>query len=526
MAGAGGLKQMGMGAKARLGEWLAAQQGVSDSWERTLHVVVLLGILGLAFYMGMLPKTDYRYPIHVDEWAHYGLAQATVDPGGNYPHPVYGTTSHAPRGGRIIRHRQAGFHTLLGGIQLLSGVSWITLFRYLPPFFLVITAFMAYLWGRREGFGLEAAVLVTLVPTTLRILGPGFLVPMAMGLLLLPVVLLLISRFEFTLRASLLLALCLAFLAFAHPGMAFYLVLIVLVHIAFFALYRRVSFWTRVQLLGLAVLGPLLAWGLVTQVQNVGLGGVAALLTEVDTTPKLPKIYQEVLLSYGIIPLGLFVLGIIRLVWRLEWKSLALASSAILILGLISLYARYSVGNQTLADRGLLLLITLAALVGGYGLGELRWNWWRLVPWVPVDARWVQHAGVGVALSLVAITLALGIPSRMNEPYYRIVDDVRYSDTQWIREYTGDKYRRILAEPTWGLAMAPLAGKYAYTNSNAVFPDLPERVEAALAKLREGPVDTSWFVENDVDIVYQARDRSNPDFIQPRPGIFLLRKSN
>ncbi|MFC1967279.1 hypothetical protein ACFLV2_01355, partial [Chloroflexota bacterium] len=138
--------------------------------------------------MSSIPHWDYGYPLHVDEWWRYGDAQALIDNGRiTYPDPF---EADAAPGTDI----EAGYHLWLGEIQLITGVSWLTLFRYLPGAILALLAFLAYAFGKEKGFGLGAALLAALVPTTVRLLGPAFLLPVALGLLFIPLALIILRH--------------------------------------------------------------------------------------------------------------------------------------------------------------------------------------------------------------------------------------------------------------------------------------------------------------------------------------------
>jgi len=76
-----------------------------------------------------------------------------------------------------------------GVFKSISGISWLTIFRYFPGIIFIITVLSVYILAQREGFGVEAAFFTCLIPTTVGILGPGFMVPVSIGLLFTPLVL-------------------------------------------------------------------------------------------------------------------------------------------------------------------------------------------------------------------------------------------------------------------------------------------------------------------------------------------------
>lgn len=140
---------------------------------------LLLPIIALACYIAFIPHQNYLYPVHIDEWVHQAYSEAIIKAGGTtYPDPFFGELTVSLR-----TNLETGFHLFWGIFHQISGISWLTIFRYFPSIILAITVLAVYIMGQRQGFGWEAAFFVALIPTTVGILGPGFLVPVATGLL-------------------------------------------------------------------------------------------------------------------------------------------------------------------------------------------------------------------------------------------------------------------------------------------------------------------------------------------------------
>ena len=181
-----------------------------------LDYLILLPILGLAFYIAFIPHQNYPYPLHVDEWVHLVNSKALMGAGSvTFP-------------GSILL--EAGFHLFWGTFQAISGISWMDIFRYFPGIILIITVLSVYILAHREGFGLAAAFLTCLIPTTVGILGPAFLVPVAMGLLFIPLSLFVAFNFR-TWWSYLVLFLFTSFLLSIHAPSAICLVIILIPYI-------------------------------------------------------------------------------------------------------------------------------------------------------------------------------------------------------------------------------------------------------------------------------------------------------
>ncbi|GAG90991.1 unnamed protein product, partial [marine sediment metagenome] len=164
-----------------------------------LDFLILLPIVALAFYLAFIPHQSYPYSVHVDEWVHLAHSKAMLQAGSTtYIDPFFGESTIGPTSAfsQMGPHLYTGYYLFWGVFQQISGLSWLTIFKYFPAIIFVITVLSAYILGRREGFGLEAALFTCLIPTTVGILGPGFMVPVAFGLLFIPLALFLVLNFR------------------------------------------------------------------------------------------------------------------------------------------------------------------------------------------------------------------------------------------------------------------------------------------------------------------------------------------
>ena len=147
-----------------------------------LDYLMLPLILALAFYVTYIPNLNYPYLVHIDEWVHLAHSKALQQAGSvTFMEAFYGETVFS-----LSSNLEAGFHLYWSVFQSISGIPWLTLFRYFPSVVFVITVLSVYVMAKREGYGWEASLLTCLIPTTVGVLGPAFMVPVAMGLLFLP----------------------------------------------------------------------------------------------------------------------------------------------------------------------------------------------------------------------------------------------------------------------------------------------------------------------------------------------------
>ncbi|MBI4187792.1 MAG: hypothetical protein HY529_01145 [Chloroflexi bacterium] len=109
--------------------------------------LMLLPILGLAFYIAFIPHQNYPYPLHVDEWVHLARAKAMMQAGNlAFTEPFFGQETVT-----FSSNLEAGFHLFWGVFQSLSGISWMDIFRYFPGIMFMITVLSVYILASREG---------------------------------------------------------------------------------------------------------------------------------------------------------------------------------------------------------------------------------------------------------------------------------------------------------------------------------------------------------------------------------------
>ena len=149
-----------------------------------------------------------------------------------YSHPLYGGGEWANNDsdGIVTRHREAGFHIFLSQFQMISGIEWMTIFRLGPTFFSLIFVFACFFIGGIKKWGYEAAFLAALLPTTNGLLGLGFLVPVAWGMFMVPILLKICHDFEFSYRSIPFLWLLMVYVMLTHPASTFYLTFILGIH--------------------------------------------------------------------------------------------------------------------------------------------------------------------------------------------------------------------------------------------------------------------------------------------------------
>jgi len=472
---------------------------------------MLAAILGFAFYMAYIPHIDYRYPIHVDEWYHYGVSQALLEEGDlGFVDPFFGE-------GPVEDHPEMGYHLFLSQIKLFTGLSWLDIFRFLPAFIFVLTTFMAYVFGRRSNFGLEAAFFVALIPTTVRILGPSFLVPVALGISLLPLILFLLHYFNIGIVKAFLLLLLLSFIFLMHPPTGVAATLIVGIYAVMLALGRRRErgWWRSPALILAAMVVP---WLTIMLKYSPSIAELMRIIGEARSY-RLPMVY-DAFDKFGYLPLALFALGILLLTLRWKARDWSLVLSSAIFLVILFLFAQVHVGVPVMYDRGWMYFFLTAGIIAAFATREV---YRRCRKYLSPHVRSAPALALSLVLVLTMASAFQGVHNRLEEPYYRIIDDSVYTDLLWIRENLDDRYQRAVVAPQMAIAFAPLTSKFIYA-SNASNQVVPARVAEVSKFFTEGANDTQWLMEKHIDIVYTWQPVNNPDLEKVAEHIYILRR--
>jgi hypothetical protein len=485
-------------------------------------------IMGFAFYTSLIPRLDYSYPLHTDEWTHFAEAR-TIATEGTIPFfdPVTGEDRADPitEETRSSPHFEVGYHLFLAEFQLLTGLPWLDIFRYLPSAVFALAALSAYIFGNRRGFGLEAALFASLVPTTVRFLGPAFAVPVALGLFFVPLVLFLVSDFWASKGLPMLLLLLLSFLFIAHVPTAVFASLIIAVYGLFQTLRRALSRrpMRRRALAHLAmVLAAVALSSLPLLAYNNWLVGEAA----AESLPQdLLVAPGGIIPRLGYIPYPLFVLGLALLARSGRRTDRALLVITVLVASYAFLHYEFGVGNAALYSRSILYLSLLLLLIAGLATSRVRG--WLATLLSPRWAGGASFAAAGLVLGAFMLpSLGLSLESRYDEQYYRRINDTEYEDFVWMRDNLCSGYERALMDPQFGRAFAAISGRYAYAAiPTTAAPVRPTQVDEAKLVLRDGVPDADWLREHGVSIVYSTRRVENPELVQVHDRVYVLPES-
>lgn len=473
-----------------------------------LEYLILLPILALAFYITFIPHLSYPYAVHIDDWtvlAHMGSIQQTGQL--LFEDPFTG------QAGDMYSMMSRGFHLIWAVFQFISGLSWMTIARYFPSIIFMVTVLSVYVLARREGFGWEAAFFASLMMTTVGILGPAFLIPVAMGLLFIPLTIFLAFNFRhFWAYLTIFIFTC--FLLSMHAPTAICMVLILVPYIL---IKLKSEFWHSLRLtlaLGIPFLGALaVIFDFFLQ--------TARELLEFQPLPQHID-FPHMIADYGYLPIVFGLIGTFVLAMRGTKKGYALVLGLLVVLLMESIYFTLHYGIKIVYWRGLVIMMLILNIIAGAGL---MWVKELKLP-KNIAARLklpLISRNIGRVLCLVVIffTLVTVIPSRHDIPYYHMIDDYDYEAFVWIRDNIDDDYDMAILDPWKATAFTAITHKKVFSLIHSFHSPQSAMVEEYLAG---GCTDTDLLIENDISIIYSRLPCSNPDVTEVRENIYLLRE--
>ncbi|MBI4267553.1 MAG: hypothetical protein HY662_02080 [Chloroflexi bacterium] len=481
---------------------------------------ILVPILALAFYIAFIPHLGYPYAVHIDEWEQIAYSEAVLRAGDiHWTNPFLGHVERGP-----VALLEVGYRILIGVFHKLSGISWMNIARYFPSALFVVTVSSVYIFTRRMGFGWEAAFFTALIPTTVGILGPAFLVPVALGLTFIPLCLFVAFNYK-SVRSYVVLGLLMSFLVIMHAPSA---VLLTLILFPFILFGLRSDFKHS--------LGVMLAIALPLIVSLPWTSGMV--LSEVKSlaVAKEPLLHHDLLSlrsDYGLWPIVLSLYGTFILAIKSSRINYSLVASLLFLLATLAIFYSLHYGTDKLYLRGLLYTMLLMGTVAGAGLLALRKL--ELPGMAAIKAKSpVLMRTIGILLCLVVVggTLVTVVPARQAILYYHMIDKDDYEAFVWIRDNVNASYQTAIVDPWKATAFTAVTGKQVYTRI-VLSPEPSD--ERALDFIRTGSKDTGFLVENRITIVYtrtfdgQANTdfgSQNPNLLEVRRNIYLLKPAS
>ncbi|UCF07964.1 MAG: hypothetical protein JSW28_10045 [Thermoplasmata archaeon] len=474
----------------KIRKWLAVSfwKGMIQRAPRTVkkaHVVLLL-VICFAAVLNYQPHFDYPFPLHTDEWHYVIRGQSLV----NVQDFSEQTGSYA----------ETGYLALLIVIIQFTGISWFDLVLLLPTLVLSYAIILFFLVGRKHGLGHLVIFLLLLIPTSVRYLGPVFMVPVALFLVTLPLALLILNRSKP--RSLALLPLLVISQVLVHPPSALALFFVILASAVMMIKAnskRAIGIFAILGCLAALSVLPLDLW-----VSDLKWSEV----TEHGSFFLAPPSFTGYITTIGILLLFLSLLGAVNILKeksRLGITVLIITSALILLVGIfVYVFPRFN--NVTaLHDRTVFCLMVVLVIPGGFGIKGLA----------KLDFR--------LAFCTIAVLLVVSSGLHFEAEYYHIIDEGEYEDFLWIKENLNDSCEKAVLHPWKAIAFRAVTGKEVYYSvpqgPSSVYESRMREVEDFFADECQ---DTSFLTRHGITIVYTKGACTNPDLQQVHPRIYVL----
>jgi len=438
--------------------------------------IFLSAIILIAIIFSIYPRLDYSFPLHRDEWDRITLANAIIkEKSIVFTDPFLGE--------KIFNsHLEIGFILLLAEIKLISNLSWENIFRIYPVFISSLITLATYILTRKSGYGLQAAFFSSMIPTSVRLLGPAFFVPVSLGLIYIPLSIFLLFFYKSTMsRVGFTIFLC--FLLYEHPPTGVTLILISSIYILKEKEAEIIPWIITAIILSIPQL-----------INYIEIRGREAIVF------KTFVYFSNIISEYGLLPSLLFVIGS-YLILKNRDKDVIFVYSTILLLFINFIYRQFEWTFLIMPERNYLYLMFIMSIPAGYALSRIK----------------NRH----ILLILVVATFILAFQHHLNTQYYHIIDEKEYNDFIWIKNNLEGK---AIIDPWKAIAFTALAEKPVYsTISLGPNPNAEKRNKEITKFFKLSCNNTDFLLKNNISIVYSHEGCKNPDLKKVRDRIYILK---
>ena len=484
---------------------------------------ILLAIIIFAGLMMLLPhiRDGYFLPFHVDEWEHWVNTRAVMSTGStSFIHPYTGSGS--------LRHPEIGFHLITSSILWASGSNINTVFVFMPFFLGMFLSLTAFCIGQRcmSKFGLYAAFTVAFIPTTCRMMGPSFYVPVGLGLLFVAFSLWLVSREK--ILGSIILGFTVASTFVMHPPTAFAELLIIFSYSIVLLLKKKIRL--SLMTMGVICIPMLLVAFIATRWSYLIDMAVEAFFEgkqflDLDLPPIWVEFEHLSFLIWGLAAIGIyfsFTKG------KTIVRTVSLSIFGFLLI--IGLYSKLGYGLPLLYERSFLFLFLMITLLSGYAIFVLS----RLIKDFISKMNFIKNPKVKkifprfIPYIFLFLIFCLAFPVHMNIPYYQMISEEEYETFVWIdnniESYNNQtiNYDTAAVDPFKASPFCAVSNLYIVSSSMSPLYGY-SRSEEVLSFLSNCCQDESFLTEFDVSVVYTTSCCNNSNFTMIHPNVYIYK---
>ena len=238
--------------------------------------------------------------------------------------------------------------------------------------------------------------------------------------------------------------------------------------------------------------------------------------------PSEPYVFMpSIIETYGYLPIVFSFLGTMLLVIKGGKKNYGLIFGLLTLSVLLVIFFRLHYGVPILYERGLMYLMLMLSILAGAGLSWVRMLRFPSKPNNIIKFFFTRNAGNILFLVIICIVLAIGIPSRQQTFYNQFINDQDYRAFVWIRDNLDEQYEKAVLDPWKATAFTAITQKNIYTRIHG---GTKTSDMTAYYFLIDGCTDTTFLRENGISIVYGHCDCDNPNLIEIRDNIYVLRE--
>ncbi|MFC2154083.1 hypothetical protein ACFLRC_01190 [Candidatus Altiarchaeota archaeon] len=334
-----------------------------NQWEKFSEKIPSMIPVLLLFLIVYMPHQYYGLPFHTDSWISLDLAKHIIDKQEiSFSSPFGGETVIYPRGS----------HTLIALLSIVSGLSLVDISIYLPSFLYAALGLAFYALAKII-FEEKEAALFTLALSPLAIsnytmLGPAYLVPLAVGSILVINYFYFLVSSKYRQRIFLLPALALfSTVALTHINTTLFAIVSSMLFLFFSLLWER-KFLADVVIILFLILAIVGSAGIFIEI--FGFEKVQELFWQYLVLEK-EKPYQDYIALEGFIPAFLITVSLYYILLRFEKKALSFLVPIFVFLVLESIAYWFASGFFIRYRRIIYFLVLLTPLLAGFGAYNL-----------------------------------------------------------------------------------------------------------------------------------------------------------
>jgi hypothetical protein len=456
----------------------------------------LILIVALTCFLSFYPHFEYPYLLHVDEWFHVARAKQVV----------LNANVDWYTGERFALGMERAWHLMLASIQFLFK-PLVTHWIFIPTVLhvaavLTVFYFVFKLFGKKEA--LISSLLIALFPSNVTMGGPVFLMPINLSLIFIPLALVFAFGFMKTMYSYFFLFVITTFLLYAHPPTAIVLLLILGFYVLLNLFSKKGECKRKAKILLIVVVFSFLLSlpNYLPEMQRRGFESI---------TFNFWVYLERIPFIYGVVPTVFFIVGFYFLFKGWEKETMCLLFTSLFLMLNIFFFSMSGLSYFMPYQRTHVPLFLLMSIVASRGYTKLL-EFKR--PWV--------NLGLTLLILCLIVTTSMAVYRNVNVSYYHVIDSDDYENFLWLKENSLEN-ATVLLDPWKARALPPVAERRVY----AVVPFGPVEKQMRLVNnatvfLAENCINTSFLMENNIQVVYNRIGCENPDLIEIKDGIYLL----